>query len=94
MKGKIFATALALAALALVLIPGLVAQRTVVLVSRIGMSLEELNLLAGLHRQSSLGSLDLSKEASIKRLRYLHTSGLLEEITTRLDDACQSTRTA
>ena len=62
MKGKTFAIALALAALALVLIPGL-ARRTIVLVSRIGMSLEELDLLVGLHRCSSL---DLSKEASIK----------------------------
>ena len=63
MKGKTCTTALALAALALVLVLGLVARRTVVLVSRIGMSLEELDLLARLHRRSSL---DLSKEASIK----------------------------
>ena len=63
MKGTTFTTALALAALALVLVLGLVARRTVVLVSRIGMSLEELDLLARLHRRSSL---DLSKEASIK----------------------------
>ena len=45
MKGKTFTTALVLAALALVLIPGLVVRRTVVSVSRIGMSLEEPNLL-------------------------------------------------
>ena len=83
MKGKTFVTACALAALALVLIPRLVARRTIVTVSRIGMGLEELDLLASLHRRSTL---DLGKEASIKRLRYLHTSGLLEEITTRLDD--------
>ena len=62
---------------------GLVARRTVVSVSRIGMGLEELDLLAGLHCRSSL---DLSKEASIRRLRYLHTSCLIEEITARLDD--------
>ena len=47
------------------------------------MSMEELNLLAGLHRRSSL---DLSNETSIGWLRYLHMSGLLEEITTMLDD--------
>ena len=46
MKGKTFATALALAALALVLILGLVARRTVMSVSRINMSLKELDLLA------------------------------------------------
>ena len=63
MKGKTCTTALALAALALVLVLGLVARRTVVSVSRIGMSLEELDLLAGLHRRISL---DLSKEASIR----------------------------
>ena len=63
MKGTTFTTALALAALALVLVLGLVARRTVVSVSRIGMSLEELDLLAGLHRRISL---DLSKEASIR----------------------------
>ena len=61
-KGKTFATAFALAALALVLIPVLVVQRTVVSVSGIGMSLEELDLHSGLHRYSSL---DLSKEAGI-----------------------------
>ena len=63
MKWKTFATALALAALALVLIPGLVARRTVVSVSRISVSLEELDSLAGLHHRSSL---DLSKEANIR----------------------------
>ena len=63
MKGKTCTTALALAALALVLVLGLVARRTVVLVSRIGMSLEELDLLARLHRRITL---DLSKEANIR----------------------------
>ena len=83
-KGKTFTTALALAALALaLLVLGPPARRTVVSVSRIDLSPEELDLLAGLHRRSSL---DLSKEASIRLLRYLHLSGLLEEITTRLDD--------
>ena len=61
MKGKIFTTALALAALALVLVLGLLAGRTVVSVSRISMSLKQLNLLAGLHHHSSL---NLSKAAS------------------------------
>ena len=65
------------------LVLGPPARRTVVSVSRIDLSPEELDLLAGLHRRSSL---DLSKEASIRLLRYLHLSGLLEEITTRLDD--------
>ena len=63
MKGKTFATALALALAALVLVLGLVARRTIVSVGRIGMILKQLDLLAGLHRRISL---DLSKEASIR----------------------------
>ena len=66
MKGKTFTAALALATLALLL--GFGVRRTVVSVSCIGMSLEKLDLLAGLHRCSSL---DLSKEATIGQLRYL-----------------------
>ena len=62
MKGKTFTTALALAALALVLVLGHLAGQTVVSVSRIGMSLKQLDLLAGLHRRINL---DLGKEASI-----------------------------
>ena len=61
MKGKTFTTALALAALALGIL-GLLARRTVVSVSRIGVRLKQL-LLVGLHRRISL---DLSKEASIR----------------------------
>ena len=61
MKGKTFTTALALAALALGML-GLLARRTVVSVSRISMSLKELDLV-GLHRRIRL---DLSKKASIK----------------------------
>ena len=62
MKGKTLTTALALAAHALGML-GLLAQRTVVSVSRIGMSMKQLNLLAGFHRRISL---DLSKEARIR----------------------------
>ena len=63
-KGKTFTAALALAAAALAsLVLGPLARRTVVSVSHISMGLEELDLLAGLHRRKSL---DLSKEASIR----------------------------
>ena len=62
MRGKAFATALALAALALGML-GLLARRTIVPVSRIGISLKQLDLLAGLHRR---GSLDLSKKTSTR----------------------------
>ena len=59
MKGKTFTTAPALAVLGML---GLRAQQTVVLVSRTGMSLKQLDLLVGLHRRISL---NLSKEATI-----------------------------
>ena len=49
MKGKTFTAALALEALALGMLE-LLARRTVVAVSRISMSLDELDLLASLHR--------------------------------------------
>ena len=49
--------------LPLFLIPRLVARQTVESVSRIGMSLEELDFLASLHCRISL---DLTKEASIR----------------------------
>ena len=62
MEGKTFTTALALAALAVGML-GLLARRTVGSVSRIGMSLKELDLLGGLHRRISP---DLSKESSIR----------------------------
>ena len=64
MKGKTFTTVLAVAAVAIaLLVLGTPAQRTVVSASRIGMGVEELDLLVGLHRCSSL---DVSKEASIR----------------------------
>ena len=61
-KGNTFTTTLALAALALGML-GLLARRAIVSVSRINMSLKEIDLLAGLHRCIRL---DLSKESNIR----------------------------
>ena len=58
-------------------------RRVLLFFSNIGMGLEQLRPLASVHRCINL---DLGKEAGIRRLGYFHLSGLLEEVSARLDD--------
>ena len=92
-EGKTVTTALALALATFALgFLGFLVRRTVASVSRIGMSiLKQLDLLAGLHRRISP---NLTKEASIRRLRYLHLSSFLGDHDEVGQCACRSTRAA